>query len=490
MKQADLRVGDEYALPTYKPYDAAPLAARVRILSIDGGGKVTVQVVNPGTNPPKNAWDARPVKRNEQRQVATRDIVCPWAEWADRAASIGAEREAKAAERRAWHDEYKRRRTDRLFVDPERALPEEYDEEDFDVERDIEERAALCEAYIKARGLGPYATVDELKPLLVDLPVPVLRDILATEAHQPGAPGTVASTFVRAAKLLEVARIASRDRQGRPPRALPQPGDLLGESDIAFVNAVRDSVTASGGELLLPPVPALPEWVDEEDRAVAPLLGWLRLAVGDTSGERLHSPGCYSVQSRPVLLTEHMPWWLVMLEGWRRLCGRCGGPSVRDLLPLAGFVAAVDVWRDRGRNRIERWQQAAFQRLLVASAAARAQMMEPDITLAWRIVAALIENAPAEEGWAAYTVVTATDWNYKRKELEKLTPQQREAARALVRDRLSTLESALPPSQRPLPLPQAVDAKVLGQRYRHLHKLLEDSVPQLDRLLFTLPGAV
>lgn len=105
MKQADLRVGSEYAFPTYQPYDAAPLAARVRVLSVDGGGKVTVRVVDAGAKPPKNAWDARPVKRNEQRQVTTRDIACPWEEWADRAASIGAERDARVAEQRAQHDD-------------------------------------------------------------------------------------------------------------------------------------------------------------------------------------------------------------------------------------------------------------------------------------------------------------------------------------------------------------------------------------------------
>jgi hypothetical protein len=138
---------------------------------------------------------------------------------------------------------------------------------------------------------------------------------------------------------------------------------------------------------------------------------------------------------------------------------------------------------------IEGWQQEAFQRLLVATAAARAQMLEPDITPALRIVATLAENAPSEEGWAAYAVVTATDWNHQSKELEKLTPPQREAARALARDRLTTLENALPSSQRPLPLPQAVDVKILRQRYRHLKELLQDTVPQLDRLLFTLPGA-
>lgn len=53
VKQADLRVGSEYAFPTYKPYDGGPLAACVRVVSIDGGGRVTVRVIDPGTKPPK-----------------------------------------------------------------------------------------------------------------------------------------------------------------------------------------------------------------------------------------------------------------------------------------------------------------------------------------------------------------------------------------------------------------------------------------------------
>ncbi|WP_156959330.1 hypothetical protein [Nocardia sp. BMG51109] len=490
MRQADLQVGHEYAFPTHEPYNAAPTAARVRVVSVDGDDKVTVKVVAPGKEPPANAWRARPVKRNEQRQVATRDIACPWHEWTDRAASIGAEREARVAEQRARHEDYERRRADRLVVDEGRALPERYDEEYFDEETDAEERVELRKAYIKARGLGQYVTVDELDPLLVDLPVPVLRDILAADRHgRPGRAGTVASTFPRAAELLDVARIASRDRSGRVRGDIPQPGRLLGETDVAFVNALLEDVAASGGELVLPPVPTLPNWVDEQERDMAPVFGWLRLAVGDTSGESLHSPGCRSVRSRPVLLTDHLPWWRVMLEDGRRLCGICGGPAVRDLVALAGFVAAVDVWRDRERSRIERWQQAAFYRLLSATAYARAEALEPDITLAWRIVASLNENAPAKDGWAAYAVVAATKWNGLYEELERLAPPQREAARALAHGRLTRVENALPSSQRPVPLPRTADVAVLRKRYEHLKKRLEETVPQLDRLLFTLPGA-
>ncbi|SDN11432.1 hypothetical protein SAMN04488074_1358 [Lentzea albidocapillata subsp. violacea] len=490
MKQADLHVGNEYAYPTYKPYDAAPTAARVRVVSVDGRGQVTVRVVDPGAKPPKNAWGARLVKRNAQQQVATRDIACPWEEWPERAASIGAELEARVATQRSWYDDLEQSRADRVIVDAGRVLPEEYDDEHTRADTEAEQRGALSTAYIKARGLGEYATLDELRPLLVDLPVPVLRDILASDTHRrSGTPGTVASVFTRSAELLEVARVASMDRHRNAGAEIPQPRSLLGEHEVAFVNAILEGIAASGGELLLPPVPALPDWVDEDERSIASLFGWLRVAMGDTNGEMLHSPGCTVVRSRPVLLTEHVPWWLVMLESPRKLCSKCDGPAVRDLVPMAGFVAAVDVWHARGGDRIEQWQQATFQRLIAATMAARAQALEPDITLAWRITAALAEDPPGHDGWAAYALMAVTDWNRLNEAVERLTPVQLEAARVLARERLTTLETALPSSQRLLPLPRSVDVQVLRERYRDLKQRLKDTVPQLDRLLFTLPGA-
>lgn len=491
MKQADLHVGYDYAFPTYKPRDSKPMAARVQVISVDGQGRVTIRVVDAGTPPPKNAWNARAVTQNEQRQVATRDIACPWEEWPEHSASIGATLEARAVERRRWLDDMKSGRTDRLAINPERTLPNKYEEEDFDEDEDTEERSALMDAYVETRRPSRYITPDRLQPLLANLPVPVLRDILAVDIRgELGESGTVASTFKRAARLFETTLIASRGRSGHTFGAISRPHQLLGETDVAFVNAVRDNVSATGGDLLIPTVPPLPEWVDKQARAVAPALGWLRLAVGDTGGDHLHSPGCASSYSKSSLLSDHLPWWMVMLERPQHLCGRCGGPDLRDLVPLTGFVAAADVWQDRGRNRIERWQQAAFQRLLSATAAARAQIAEPDVTLTCRIVAALSTDAPGDDGWAAYAFANATQWNQAGRDFEKLTLEEQQTAHALVRDRLATLEAALPPSQRPLPQPEDVDLDGLRRRYAELKDLLRESVPQLERVLFTLPDAI
>src|SRR5262249_7702096 len=155
------------------------------------------------------------------------------------------------------------------------------------------------------------------------------------------------------------------------------------------------NVAASGGEILLPPTPRLPEWVSDERRTMAPILGWLRVAIAETSGRLIHSPGCRSVRSQPVLQADHLPWWQIMLEDPDRICSVCGGPSIRDLVPLAGFVAAVDVWLARGSSRIERWQHETLLRLLSATAMARAEAMEPDVTLTCRVVAALTDDPPA-----------------------------------------------------------------------------------------------
>lgn len=160
---------------------------------------------------------------------------------------------------------------------------------------------------------------------------------------------------------------------------------------------------------------------------------------------------------------------------------------MRDMIALAGFFAASDVWQARQRSHIERWQRAALYRLLSATVAARARMMEPDHTLASRIVAGLSKNPPGREGWAAYAIVAGTRWNGLGELLDSMSPEQLASARALARNRLTELGSLLPGSRRPLPLPLDTSPPVLRDRYSQITKILDGSVPQLDRLLFTLP---
>jgi hypothetical protein len=485
MRQADLKVDHEYAFVTYKGYGSLPSVAQVRLSAIDGGGRATVKVIDPGEKP-KYALSWKPIKRGEKRQVQTRDIYCLWSEWPDRAAALRSELAEQEAQRQTQRDEEARRKADRVTLDPNRGLPDQYDEEYVYDDTDAKERAALVKAYMQVDGMRRHDALDPLHPALANLPLLVMRDILsrATLAWSETAQaGTVGSTFERAARLLHYAQ---RSKSG------PNPSHLIAESDLAFVAAICDSVAESGGQILLPPVPPMPDWVRDTDRLSAPVFGWLRLAVGDTTGSMLHQPDCYVLRgnSRSVDTADHLPWWHVMLEDPRqRICGVCHGPGIRDVLALAGFLAAADVWDGRGRDRIEQWQVESFYQLLHVTYAARVNMLEPDVTLLSRIVTVLSEDTPGEDGWHAYALLRRSSWNDLGKEFANLSPAKQEAARSLTLRRLSMLESALPQSQRPLPLPRNADTDVLRERYlAHVHSL-SDTVPRLDRLLFTLPGA-
>ncbi len=311
----------------------------------------------------------------------------------------------------------------------------------------------MVAAFVAALRLPGAA--DEIAPLVEqDLPAPVARDVLAA-LHRAGVsagPGSVGDV-ARAARFIESCRTAAWKQIGTAsPSPLPQ---LLSERDAAFVTAVCEQVAAAGGEdVVLPPVPALPSWLDDEVLERSAAFGWLRAAIGDTDGVLLHDPGCRVIRSRPLSQVDHVPLWRVLIERPDRLCSVCGGPALRDLVPLAGFVAAVDVWHVRGCGPVERWQQVALQRLVATSAEARARLAEPEVTLAARIVGALAADAPGEEGRAAYSLAVPIlkDW------LVELTPAQREEARVLTRDRLTVLEQQLPADQRAVSLPADADA--------------------------------
>ncbi|WP_459549833.1 hypothetical protein [Nocardia sp. X0981] len=68
-----------------------------------------------------------------------------------------------------------------------------------------------------------------------------------------------------------------------------------------------------------------------------------------------------------------------------------------------------------------------------------------------------------------------------------MSPDKLASARALARNRLTELGSLLPDSRRPLPLPLDTSPPVLRDRHSQIAKILDGTVPQLDRLLFTLP---
>jgi hypothetical protein len=484
MRQADLKVDHEYAFVTYKGYGSLPSVAQVRLSAIDGGGKVTVKVINPGEKP-KYAMGWESLKRGETRKVQARDIYCLWSEWPDRATALRSELAEQEAQRQARRDEEDRRKADRVTLDPNRELPDQYDEEYVYDDTDVKERSALVKAYMQVNSMCRHDALDPLHPVLANLPLLVMRDILSSATlvwSETASAGTVGSTFERTARLF---RNAQYSKSG------PNPTQLIAEIDLAFVAAICESVAESGGQILLPSVPPMPDWVRDEDRLSASGFGWLRLAVADTTGSMLHQPDCHVLRgnSRSVDHANHLSWWHVMLEDQRqRICGVCYGPGIRDVLALAGFLAAADVWDSRRRDRIEQWQAESFYQLLSVTYAARAAIMEPDVTLLSRIVTVMSEDAPGEDGWHAYSLLRGSSWNDLGKDFANLSRAKQEAARSLAVRRISMLESALPQSQRPLPLPSKAAADVLRERYRAHVELLANTVPQLDRLLFTLPG--
>lgn len=482
MRQSDIVVDREYAYQTSDPYDGPPTAARVRVTSIRGHARLTAVVIDPGPSP---AFPREPLKRGATVEISTRSVACSWDEWPAHAAKVAEAKANRAADQDATWSQFEESRADRTRVDPARRLPDHYDDEpeDFD---DPDERAILVKEYL-ARLRHARATPDEVAPLFANVPVPVARDIVSAVRGQAGDeadPNSVSRVFARTAFLLKQARIAMTSRAA--PR-LAERSALLTEAHVAFVWALHEQIANEGGELRLPYVPRLPDWLDDEPRQRAAAFGWLRLDIGDTSGDHLHSTSCHTIRSQARSDAEHMPLWEVELEHCGNICTVCGGPNVRDLLAYAHFTAAVDVWTARQRPAIERWQRIALLRLVAASAESRANGGEPDVTLAARIVDALSQQPPDYEGWAAYAIAVAKSRYAIEDRLDELTPPAREAARALVRDRLTVLEEQLPAARRPLPLPATVSEDVLRDRYRQ-HAGVED-LPQLERLLFGLPRA-
>jgi hypothetical protein len=485
MRQSDVVVGQEYAYQTSDPYDGPPTAARVSVKSIDGGGKVTVVVVDPS---PKPQYPRETLKRRQTQQISTRSLVCLWDGWQAHASRIADEKaERLASQRRRW-EKHEAARADRTHVDPDRPLPDRYEDED-EIRapryRDEEESTALIRAY-RARVRAERWSDDELAELLAGLPVPVARDLISAAPYglPDSALGSVGRTFSSAAFLLNQAR---RIRPDGPAPELPYLHTSLTGQHKDFVHALCDQVAEEGGAISLPHVPRLPSWLDEGDRELVEVFGWLRLAIGDTSGQRLHATSCHTIKSFSHVSSEHEPLWRVALEKRDNICGVCDGPNIRDVLPFAHFTAAVDVWDARDRQLIEPWQRVTFLRLVAVNAAARAELGEPDVTLAARIVDALSQDQPGEEGWAAYALANATWWNRLDESLDKLSPAERDAARLLVRDRLTLVEQQLPASQRPLPLPTTVSEDVLRERHKQIEATA--NIPQFHRLLFGLPGA-
>ncbi|MBO0885625.1 MAG: hypothetical protein J2P17_35890, partial [Mycobacterium sp.] len=176
----------------------------------------------------------------------------------------------------------------------------------------------------------------------------------------------------------------------------------------------------------------------------------------------------------------------------------CGGPWIPATPGLLGLIVATLVWHHQPARPLERWQLRACLTILAEAAADRAREAEADVTWHHEVVTALISSPPGDEGWDAYK----TTHRFPR-EYATWQPHRQITALRLAYSRLEILEQALPNSfrpDRPQPL-RAIDSarqvaptddlqQGLHEWFSALRQVCREDLPDIDLLLFTLPGAV
>ncbi|BCB84692.1 hypothetical protein Psuf_020050 [Phytohabitans suffuscus] len=131
--------------------------------------------------------------------------------------------------------------------------------------------------------------------------------------------------------------------------------------------------------------------------------------------------------------------------------------------------------------------------MLADAAHARAIEVEPDRDWVHRVVSALVVDRPGANGWDAYTALKPLGGDFRAWD----SARQMSALR-LAYDRLAILHDALPVSLRSADQPQLTEnLSVEAERrrtgiqswYHSLSHVCTDELPDLDLLLFGLPGA-
>jgi hypothetical protein len=496
VRAADITVGVEYAheIRTYSSDD--PQAARVRVLTRPASGQVRVLVLDV---PSTRSRDGSELTVGKETDVSTRALVNTWADWEAAAPARAEARRAREEQRRQWEAEM----ADATLIRPDRNLTPSYDSSGIYRWHDIrilaEDEPELIVEYRSALQLGPYADDTWLRDVTLELfdglPKMLRRDLLAATAarrgHRELPACTVGAVLRRAAALLEdayyAARSAGATRAGREPggRELgARVDEAVTPAAAAFLQNLAHEAAASGGELRLPATPRLSPHLDPDGHAP---LGWLRVAVAETSGSKLHTPGCRQVNAQSLIDADTMPLWQLLLRDRSDICGVCGGPRLTHLVELAHFAAAVDVWDARGRTGLEPWQRRAAGHLIGATTSERMGAGEPDIPAAARVVDALADGAPGANGWDAYYLVRSHG-RQARERVQEMTDPQRAAASQLAVDRLNAATAALPTPLRRIPLTASATSAQLAERFDLLATVVTER-DALDLLLFTLPGS-
>ncbi|MEV6342830.1 hypothetical protein [Actinoplanes sp. NPDC051851] len=132
--------------------------------------------------------------------------------------------------------------------------------------------------------------------------------------------------------------------------------------------------------------------------------------------------------------------------------------------------------------------------MLADAAQARAIEVEPDVDWTVRIVTELVADQPGAGGWDAYTAVNPFGGDFRR-----WAPARQMGALRLAYGRLLILRDALPSARRPGEQPPPVDdlsgtpeqrREAVRSWYRDLTRICVGELPDLDLLLFGLPGGV
>lgn len=486
MRQSDVQIGVEYAVADRY----GDRVARVRPTAAPKGGQVEADVLE---MPEGSRVEGVTLSGGSDRcVVSTRHIFGTWDEWLVEAGRRKAEAERRVAERRRYEASLK----DLTTVDSARLVPSEYSIEPWfgeDVRWDNTSRAATQRlgeaASVGWRGSSQVERVLEAAALFKDLPAPLCRDLIAAmedrESWHVGVRDAEREASVRVV-LARAARIL--DSLRRVTEGVVSPDGFLVDRDVAFVRAVVADVESRGGRLPLPLVPPLPKFPahtwrsGDGSEAACALLGWVRVGIAATGGQKMHAVDCQHVsRSESGQKPESRPWWQVRMAPSRGFCGTCGGPKVAAPLEVAHFVAASDVWAARGRGAVEPWQRVALVRLTNATAEEAVRLGEGIPSVDVLVAQALAKDLPGEEGSDGYEVVTSFIYGVTGQGLRHLDEPR---AVALARERLEVARRALPDSSGLSELPLVPTVQQLRDRRHDLERQVLDGC--LDKYLFGL----
>jgi hypothetical protein len=477
---ADVEVGAEYA---HRESSGSLHASRVAVREKLAGGRIRVTVLAPAAEAEK------PLRRGSLVEVTSRSLASTWEAWPELSAAEQGARDKVAAERREYWAKFEQEK----IADPARSVPDEYDSRYYytsliDSIDDL--RDWPIPAQRRAWRLDRQRLEAAALRVFEGLPVYLARDLLAAAAlgTDDASPTVEALDGSVGAVLgpLTPTLTDAMDWANRGNLARRIPDGLLSAAN-GFVNACADLFARQGGHLRLPETPPL-----EARRFPGP--GWMRVSYGHSSGRRIHAPDCHGLKSQQTDPNKAPTWpaWRLNLPG-SDPCGNCGGPWVAANPALLGFLSAVAIWRHRSNKAVERWQLRACLTMLADAARARAIGVEPDRGWVHAVVTALVADQPGGEGWDAYNALRPLGGDYRTWD----EARQMNALR-LAYGRLAILEDTLPASAHSADRPQLMeDLPVEAERrreavqswYLSLTQVCADELPDLDLLLFGMPGA-